>query len=464
MRRTLPAVLVLFATMVAAAGTAGAATPQEPRLRPPAYGSFVNGFQYRNHADPSILSHQGRYYAYSTNQTGTFARRISVVSSTDLWNDWTPGPATPAPTEVMPTQPAWARPLSQGGAFWAPTVVRTGGRFVMYFAAKHRAVSSSRPGWCIGVATATDPEGPFRPRSTPFFCRVNSTSATPASLSGQPGTDKGAIDPQVFRAPNGRLYLHFKALDNLYQLWGVQLRADGLATVGAARGLVPIDSQARTWERSPRLGFTVLENPAMVHNPTPGADRPFVLFYAGGEWQQPSAYGTGYAVCRGPLGPCLRLTRDRPWLYSRGTAAGPGGASVFAGPGGGPWLAYHTYQQGHVMDGWGRRLHVEPLRFSGQRPAFRNLAPTGTMATPTTPAAGTVRFEGTADDADTGRPVRIEVREGATVVATTSTGPAGGWAVQAGGLSAGSHTFCAYAADDNGRPDRRLRCRDVTVS
>ena len=27
--------------------------------------------------------------------------------------------------------------------------------------------------------------------------------------------NKAAIDPQVFRAPNGRLYLYFKALDNL---------------------------------------------------------------------------------------------------------------------------------------------------------------------------------------------------------------------------------------------------------
>jgi hypothetical protein len=333
----------------------------------------------------------------------------------------------------------------------------------MYFAGRHKNVSSSRPGWCIGVATSLSPNGPFNPRSTPLFCRVNSSSATPASFSNSPAQDRGAIDPQVFRAPNGNLILYFKALNNLYQIWGVRLTADGLNRSGPGYGLLPIDSQARVWEYSSRLHFTVLENPNMVFNPSPGVQRRYVLTYAGGEWQRPSNYGTGYALCSSPLGGCARQTRDRPWLYSRGSSWGPGAASTFTGPDNAPWLAFHTYEAGHVMDGNGRRLHVEPLRFAGSRPTFNNRRPTGTFNA-TSPAAGQVTLSGTADDADTGRPVLVQLREDGAQFATRITGPGVNWSLTINRPSASSHRYCAIAVDDNGAAGRTLGCADVVVA
>ncbi len=462
LKSTLGVLVAGLIVLTAAGSPVRAATPQEPRLRPPVYGSGVNGAQLRNFADPSILRHGNRYYAYSTNQTGRYARHLMVMSSANLW-DWD-APAL-APQDAMPTRPAWARALNNGGAYWAPSVIRTGGRFVMYFAAKHRNIDPNRAGWCIGVATSANPKGPFRPRARPFFCRVASSGNTPAGFSGTPAVNKGAIDPQVFRAPNGRLYLYFKALDNLRQLWGVQLTANGLGRVGPGRGFAPMDSQARTWEYSNRLRFTVLENPAMVHHP--GVSRPFLLLYAGGEWQTPGNYGTGYLACRTPLSGCVRLTRSRPWLRSRGANAGPGGASTFTGPDGKPWIAYHTYQKGHVMDGRGRRLHVEPLRFAGVHPRLQNRRPTGTV-TATSPGAGEVRLSGTADDPDTGRPVRIRIRKNSAtgpVAGTTRTSATGSWAYpRINGLATGTHRYCALAIDDNGLSDRVLGCRNVTVA
>jgi hypothetical protein len=459
-RRLLLAAAACALAATALATPSGAATPQEPRLRQPVYGSFVHGDTYRNFADPSLVRVGNTYYAYSTHQTGQFQKRIMVMSSTDLWN-WSAS-GNPAPNEAMPTQPGWARPISQGGAFWAPSVIRAGGRYVMYFAAKHRNVGADRPGWCIGIATSSSPGGPFTPRHTPFFCQVNSSSTTPASFSGTPAQDRGAIDPQVFRAPNGKLFLYFKALNNLRQLWGVRLSADGRSHVGPGYGLVPMDSQARTWEYSTRLHFTVLENPNMVYNPAPGAQRRYLLLYAGGEWQIPGNYGTGYAACTTPLGGCTRLTTGRPWLASRGDNAGPGAASTFSGPDG-PWIAYHTYRKGHVMDGWGRRLHLEPLRFVGVTPRLANRKPTGTIQA-LAPGGGVVNVSGTADDPDTGREVRLKIREDGTQVATTRTGSAGNWSIGALNGRAGQHRYCAIATDDNGLSPRNIGCATVVVA
>jgi hypothetical protein len=385
-----------------------------------------------------------------------------VMSSTNLW-DWSAS-GNPAPNEALASTPAWARPLNSGGAFWAPSVIRAGGRYVMYFAAKHRNVSADRPGWCIGIATSNAPNGPFTPRSTPFFCRVNSSSATPASFSNSPAQDRGAIDPQVFRGPQGNLFLYFKALDNLYQLWGVRLSANGGALAGPGYGLVAMGSQSRVWEYSSRLHFTVLENPNMIYNPAPHVNRRYVLLYAGGEWQRPSNYGTGYAACSTPLTGCVRLTTTRPWLYSHSGSAGPGAASTFTGPDGGPWIAYHSYHPSHVMDGWGRRLHVEPVRFSGANIRLANRRPTGT-ANGSAAGGGAVNFTGTADDPDTGRQVRILIRRDGTQIDTTLTGTNGNWNPgQLTGQPLGSHLYCAIAKDDNGLSDRNIGCASVTVT
>lgn len=464
MRRTqFLAVIVAWASLFGLApAVAGAATPQEPRLRPPVYGSGIHGDGLRNFADPSIVPYNGRYYAYSTHQTGAFARQISVMSSPNLW-DWN-APAQ-APVDAMPTTPAWARSLNNGGAFWAPSVVRAGGQFVMYFAARHKNVSSSTPGWCIGIATSGNPAGPFHPRSTPFFCRVASNGNTPAGFSATPGADKGAIDPQVFRAPNGSLFLYFKALDNLRQLWGVRLSANGLQHVGPGYGFAPLESQANTWEYSTRLHFTVMENPGMVFNPTPGVNRPYVLLYAGGEWQVPGNYGTGYVACETPLSGCVRLTTDRPWLTSRGANAGPGGASAFIGPGGQPWIAYHTYEAGQIMNGNGRRLHLEPLRFVAGKPRLDSRRPTGTIDGDS-PGAGQVHLEGTADDPDTGREVVVRLRkdtQSGPLVDTVTTNPGGNWVFN-DDVAAGPHRYCGMAVDDNGLSDKLLGCRDIVVT
>ena len=50
----------------------------------------------------------------------------------------------------------------------------------------------------------------------------------------------------------------------------------------------------------------------------------YVLLYSGGWWES-AGYATGYATCDSPLGPCAKVTTERPLHTNGGGVAGPGG-------------------------------------------------------------------------------------------------------------------------------------------
>ena len=427
---------------------------QPERLRTPVYGSDVGTPGTRNFPDPALVDGGDHYYAYSSNSTGNNARNIGLLRSADLFT-WAAPNGSAAPAEAMPTVPSWARSRSQGGGFWAPSVIQAGGRWVLYFGARHKNVSATAPGWCIGHATSSSPAGPFTPSAQPLFCRVTSTGSV-SSLSGSPATHRGSIDPHAYRAPNGNLFLYFKALDHPYQLWGVRLAADGRSTVGSARGLVRLGAKDRTWEYSSRLGFTVLENPAMDYN-RQAPDKPYYLYYSGGEWRSPD-YATGVAVCDGPLGPCLRVTIGDAWMASRGGAVGPGGFTVLKDDQRRRWAAYHSWERGEVATGNGRRLHVEPLTYDGLAPVLRNRSPRGGFNADATGVLK-VRLHGRAWDPDTAAPVTVVLKRNGEVIDTLSvSGRDYDVTVDA---PLGTHRYCAVFKDDNRQASTRPPCEDV---
>ena len=104
------------------------------------------------------------------------------------------------------------------------------------------------------------------------------------------------FDPGRFLNYNGTLYLLAKANDRSWQLTSMVLSADGLSVRGAAHGLVQLAAGVRSWEFSSRLGFTVLENPAIDVDTSTGG---YELYYSGNEWMSGS-YATGRASCRSP--------------------------------------------------------------------------------------------------------------------------------------------------------------------
>ena len=453
----------LAATAVIVVCAAGLLACQPTRLREPVYGSNVRVSGVRNFPDPSILAAGSQFYGFSSNSTGANGVNIGIIASPDLYNWVNPYTGVAATTsagtgDALPTPPTWARTRNQGGGFWAPSAIRLGSRYVLYYAARHKSVSSTRPGWCIGYAVSSRPEGPYTASNRPLLCRLTARNGSSSSVTGTPATNQGSIDPQVYTAA-GRVYLHFKALDSPTQLWGIRLQADGRRVSGAARALVSVPARSPIWEYSPRERFTVLENPAMDYNASARSSGfPYYLYYSGGDWQS-SRYGTGIAACRSPLGPCGRVTTEEPWMASRRTASGPGGLSHFR-VGTAHWVAYHSWEKG-APSGNGRRMHVEPLGYDGFTPVLLNRRPVGNF-TAQAPIPGQVALAVRANDPDTGAPVKLVVRENGAAVAVDHVAPGVTWRRMLN-VAPGSHRYCVTIGDDNGLSSRSLGCQTVSV-
>jgi beta-xylosidase len=277
----------------------------------------------RDAPDPFVLADDGRYFLYST-QVGL--HNVPVATSPDLGH-WSP------PSDALPQLPVWA----EWGRTWAPGVTRLDGRYLLYFAAHHRA--SGRQ--CISVATSASADGPFvSPAPDPLVCQTHLG---------------GSIDPHPFIDTDGAAYLLWKADGNAIgqpsTLFAQRLAHDGLTLTGQP---VPLLSSDAGWEQP------LIENPALV-----ASGGSYVLLYSGGWWES-AGYATGYATCDTPLGPCTKATVDRPLLASGGDQAGPGGAIVVTGPAGDHWLAYHAWTPGAVGYGNGgsRSLHFASVRWS----------------------------------------------------------------------------------------------------
>jgi hypothetical protein len=277
----------------------------------------------RDAPDPFVLRDGDRWFLYTT-QVGL---NVPVAISADLAT-WS------ASVDALPQLPSWAA----WGATWAPGVLARPGGFVLYFAARSQALGVQ----CIGVATAGSATGPFAsPDAEPLVC--------------QPELG-GSIDPYPFVDSDGTAYLLWKSDENAFRrpshLYGQRLRPDGLALEGEPVVLLAYDAP---WEDP------LIENPALL-----AVDGTYVLLYSGGWWDS-AGYGTGYATCTTPLGPCAKVTTEGPVLGSEGSESGPGGACIITGPAGDHWLAYHAWTTGAVgyEEAGVRALRFARLEWSG---------------------------------------------------------------------------------------------------
>jgi hypothetical protein len=285
-------------------------TPGPLTPAPPADG--------RDAPDPFVVRDGDRWALYTT-QVGFLNVPVAVSADLATWS---------APIDALPELPTWAA----WGSTWAPGVLARPGRFVLYFAARSLVLGRQ----CIGLATASSATGPFAsPDAQPLVCQ--------SELGG-------SIDPYPFADLDGTAYLLWKSDENAFghtsHLYVQRLRPDGLALDGDAVVLLANDAQ---WENP------LIENPALL-----AAADTYVLLYSGGWWES-AGYGTGYATCTTPLGPCVKVTTQGPVLGSGGSEVGTGGACVITGPAGDHWLAYHAWTTGAL--GYGN-AGVRTLRFA----------------------------------------------------------------------------------------------------
>ncbi len=307
--------------------------PAQRRPRPvviaPGSEQWQVGAAYRGYfADPDIIRHAGRWYAYATN---TSHLRLPTLVSRDL-RTWTPL-TDRSGGKVDPLQPAgWVRSGGGGQNLWAPGVGRIGEGWTAAYAAPAGTSGGQRHN-CIGLSRGTSPAGPFRPVGEPL-------------CYGQ--AQLGVIDPDVFVDDSGVPWLLWKFSGVVGRrpagLFIRQLNREGtdFAPDSETRELL---THSESWE-----GDTI-ENPSMVQ--FRGVT---YLFFSGNSWENAS-YATGYAICAGPTGPCVRQNRGAPMMTTASTGRlGPGGADAFVA-GGSLRLVYHAWDQVGRL----RRMHIAGL-------------------------------------------------------------------------------------------------------
>lgn len=289
---------------------------------------WIVGRAYRGtFADPDIVRSGGRWYAYATN---TAHLRLPILTSTDL-RTWRPVTDSQG-RKADPLQPAgWVSSHSGGQDLWAPGVDKVGSGWTTAYAAPAGTSGGHRHN-CIGLTRGPSAVGPFRPVGEPI-CYDE------AQL--------GVIDPDVFVDEDGVPWLLWKFSGVVNRrpagIFVRQLNAEG---TGFAAGSVTREllTLSQPWE-----GDTI-ENPSMIQ--FRGVT---YLFYSAHSWEQ-AAYATGYAICAGPQGPCVRQNQGAPLLTTATTGhPGPGGGSAF--------VADHSLQM--VYHAWDRVGHLRLMHIAG---------------------------------------------------------------------------------------------------
>lgn len=264
-------------------------------------------------ADPYVLKHEDRYFAYGT--VAIQGRTFPGLTSRNLV-DWDPlGDVL----EALPGEGLW---------YWAPEVAYREGLFHMYYSAGAEEGEGHR----LRVALSERPEGPFRD----------------SGALVDPG-EPFSIDAHPFRDDDGRWYLFYckDFLDAERVGTGIVVdRLDEASRVGGEQQVVVqpfadwnLFAAERTWSGRTGDWYTV-EGPFVRKR----GGRYYCLF-SGGAWREPN-YGVSYAVADHPLGPWVVPELERPTILQTvpGKVLGPGHASVVESPSGAEdYLVYHGW-------------------------------------------------------------------------------------------------------------------------
>jgi arabinan endo-1,5-alpha-L-arabinosidase len=275
--------------------------------------TYINPVLDEDFPDPALIqAPDGFYYAYAT-QTLRDGRwiNIQVARSSDLveWEDL---------GDAMPEKPGWAGDTQD---FWAPSVIRDGERYVMYYSATPDVCHEPERGHCLAVATATSPAGPFVDIGMPLLL----------------GMGFEYIDPMAFDDPlTGKRLLYW---GSGFQPIKVQELAED--RISFAPGSLPIDL---VWPNPVEGAFPRLVEAAwVIHH-----DGFYYLFYSGDNCCGPDAhYGVMVARSESAMGPfetleqakgvphSLMLFKSERWLA-------PGHNSIVTDAAGETWIVYHA--------------------------------------------------------------------------------------------------------------------------
>lgn len=299
-------------------------------------GTYQNPVYTAYFADPYVLRHEGRYYAYGTAPRLPGGGQFPILTSSNLIH-WELAGAALYP--------------DRGDEFWAPAVAYADGVFYLYYSADGIEGRDHQ----LRVAVSDRPTGPFQ-------------SAEHLLVPDQPFS----IDAHPFQDRDGQWYLYysrdFLEADEPFRV-GTGIVVDRLVDMQHLAGEPQLVirphadwqlfatgrfhyGQARDW-------YTVEGAAPLLH-----ADR-YYCFYIGGTWQQ-SNYGVAYVVSEHPLGPYRMPSQPGPILRSvPGVVVGPGHNTFVPSPDDRETvMVYHAWDAART----GRRMCIDRLRWHGDRP------------------------------------------------------------------------------------------------
>lgn len=279
-------------------------TPNSPQkfYRTQPQPTFQNPLFGGDFPDVGILRVGSDFYVTQT----SFANGPGLViwHSTDLVN-WTPI------SSVFTNAPG-------SNEIWAPELVYSGGRYLVYFA------------WNgIHVCYANSPYGPW---SAPINMNQNN------------------IDPGFVAGPNGTNYLYF-AGGNV-----IQLSADGLSTVGSQQSGYSGWNIPANWITQ----CSCLEGPKLTHH----GGYYYLIAAEGGTAGPPTSHMSVVARSISPLGPWQNSPYN-PLIHTYSAAEGwwsVGHATLFSTPDDHWYIVYHGYRKG--FETLGRNTLMEPIEWT----------------------------------------------------------------------------------------------------
>lgn len=245
-------------------------------------------------ADPYVLFHNGKYYAYGTRIDG-----FEVYISEDL-KHWKRNENL-----ALSPQNSWGT-----RSFWAPEVyyVTTKKKFYMFYSVDEH----------ICVASSSSPEGPFiQEEKKPIIAK-----------------EKG-IDSSLFIDDDGTPYLFYVRFTDGNVIWMAEMNND-LQSI-KAETLTKCMSASEPWEKKQA---TVVEGPSILKR-----GNTYYLIYSANHFESQD-YAVGYATASSPKGPWKKysgnpiLRRDHP---SASGLLGTGHGAPFISADGGYKYIYHAH-------------------------------------------------------------------------------------------------------------------------
>lgn len=297
--------------------------------------------------DPSVIrAHVGRYDYYLVCTSDADPDALPIRASNDLVHWQLLGYVLPAGH-----QPWWALPSPQG-RYWAPSLYRIRGRWVVYFAAEYNPETThlhATGSWVLGVAWSSSIHGPWHNKLLHYRGQFNALPGVRHENYG------GVIDPSLVSDPrSGQQYLIYA--EQHTSIWAADLSADGLSIDSHIHLVMWIHSHG--WECA---GGCTVEGPVAYYR-----DGWFYLFYSGAStWS--GTYAVGVAIGRDPMHGIFRRLSQEPVLRSGSHWIGPGGQSApVTGPDGHDYLFYHAESEPDTShDSAARYLLVSRIDWTG---------------------------------------------------------------------------------------------------